>query len=235
MEKIDTRDLPRGVKLARTLFTLKDQPIRLVGGCVRDMIQGKAPKDYDLCTPAKPDAVFQILDEGGMKPFDLSNGHGTVSYVYEYDTYEITTLRVDAETDGRHATVEFVEDFALDAERRDFTFNALSADISTGKIYDYFGGVNDLMQNEVRFVGDPDKRIQEDYLRILRYFRFLGRMDNSPADDQTAAIERNVAGLDKVSGERIWMEVQKILTGPNTDYVMFHMKRTGVWDRITSR
>lgn len=235
MEKIDTRNLPRGVKLARTLFTLKHLPIRLVGGCVRDMIQGKPPKDYDLCTPAKPDVVFQILNEGGMKPFDLSNGHGTVSYVYEQDTYEITTLRVDAETDGRHARVEFVEDFALDAERRDFTFNALSADISSGQIYDYFGGVEDLRARQVRFVGDADKRIQEDYLRILRYFRFVGRMGSAPYHDQIVAIERNVAGLDKVSGERIWMEVQKILTGPDADFVMAHMKQTGVWDRITCR
>ena len=227
-----TKDTPQALYDIAGAFAHHNHRVRLVGGAVRDIVMGKQPKDWDLATDALPARTLEILEELG-KPFDLSNGHGTVSIILDGETYEITTLRVDAETDGRHAKVEFVTDFALDAARRDFTFNAMSQNILTGQVFDYFGGQQDLAENEVRFVGDPDKRIQEDYLRILRYFRFLGRMDSSPADDQIAAVERNAAGLKQISGERIWMEVKQIVTGPNADYVMFHTKQTGVWDTIT--
>ena len=203
--------------------------IRICGGAVRDLLLGKTPKDWDMCTTALPADVLTIVEKVGLRPYDLSNGHGTISFTFEGDTVEITTLRVDEKTDGRHAEVRFVDDFKLDAARRDFTFNAMSMS-SNGWVHDYFGGIEDLQNGRIRFVGDADERMKEDYLRILRYFRFLGRygVDSRSAYD-AAAIKRNLEGLKQISGERIWMEMQQIFAGPNNQKVVEVMNGLGVF------
>lgn len=226
-----TYQFPQAVHDVFAAFSWQAHEIRLVGGCVRDLVLGVQPKDWDMCTPSTPDQVTKVLEDAGYKPFDLSNGHGTVSVIIWGDTIEITTLRIDAETDGRHATVEFTTDWKKDAERRDFTWNAMSMD-ETGHVFDYFGGMDDLKYNEIHFVGNATMRIDEDYLRILRYFRFAGRFNMGMNHRDLDAIERVKAGLHLVSGERIWMEMQKILAGPNSQRIISIMERIGVLDEI---
>jgi tRNA nucleotidyltransferase/poly(A) polymerase len=226
--------LPSAVRKLADLFAQQGTEVRCVGGAVRDIVMDRKPKDWDMATPALPERTFQILEQIG-KPFDLSNGHGTVSIILDDETYEITTLRVDAETDGRHAKVEFVNDWKLDAARRDFTFNAMSMDPLTGRLFDFFGGEQDIRDKMVRFVGVPAARIQEDYLRILRFFRFACRFDFDVAPTDLAAVIQNVAGLDKVSGERIWMEIKQIVVMERAlDYIEL-MKAVGVWNQIVNR
>jgi tRNA nucleotidyltransferase (CCA-adding enzyme) len=188
---------------------------RIAGGAVRDYLLGKDPKDIDIATTAKPDSVVAIFETLGYAVIPTGLQHGTVTVVVDSEAFEITTLRIDKETDGRHAEVEFVEDWKLDAERRDFTFNAMFMD-KDGKVYDYFDGETDLKNCIVRFVGDAKARIEEDYLRIMRYFRFLGRMKTVVWDDNTSQnleiIRKLSPGLKNISGERIWAELQKILS-----------------------
>lgn len=215
---------PPAVQKAFEVFETKAE-IRICGGAVRDLLLGKTPKDWDMCTAATPDVVLYILENAGLRPFDLSNGHGTVSFVYEGDTVEITTLRVDEKTDGRHAEVRFVDDFKLDAARRDFTINGMSMSFN-GWVHDYFGGIKDLQNGIVRFVGNVEERITEDYLRILRYCRFVGRFSdfNRHQEVPHVAIKRHKEGLKQISGERIWMEMQQIFAGPQSDQVVMLMQ-----------
>jgi tRNA nucleotidyltransferase (CCA-adding enzyme) len=227
------KTLPQALFNIAGAFARHNREVRLVGGAVRDIVMGKQPKDWDMATNALPQRTMEILEEIG-KPYDLSNGHGTISIQLDGETYEITTLRVDAETDGRHAKVEFVNDWKLDAARRDFTFNAMSMDVLTGEIFDYFAGQIDLLKETVRFVGDPAKRIQEDYLRILRYFRFIGKMGFFEIDrDAFAAVRDNRAGLAKVSGERVWMEVKQMMAMECAAMLVQQMQVTGVWEQVT--
>lgn len=220
---------PVPVLIAFDAFRDKHE-IRVVGGCVRDVLSNRTPKDWDMCTTATPEETFKILDDAGLRPYDMSNGHGTICFAYENDVIEITTLRVDEKTDGRHAQVRFVNDFKLDAARRDFTINAMSMDRNY-KVYDYFRGQDDLLNQRIRFVGDADARIKEDYLRILRYYRFVGRFSSYDKIDRetAAAIFRNHNGLKQISGERIWMEMQQIF-GFNDANLLFTMKCNGVID-----
>lgn len=211
--KIALHQQPRLQKIHEA-FKANDYEIRLVGGCVRDYMLGVTPKDIDLATPAKPDEIIRIgrtIPGASVIPTGLQ--HGTVTYHIDGENFEITTLRVDVETDGRHAQVQFVEDFKLDAARRDFTFNAMSLDFD-GVVYDYFNGCDDLRNKRIRFVGDFRDRIREDFLRVLRMFRFAARfhMSHSISDDlkeflQTTEVRK---GLLSLSGERVWSELQKI-------------------------
>jgi tRNA nucleotidyltransferase/poly(A) polymerase len=225
---------PPALRVIAQAFDNADSNVRLVGGAVRDIVMGKQPKDWDMATPALPEQTMKLLETIG-KPFDLSNGHGTISIILDGETYEITTLRVDAETDGRHAKVEFVTDYEQDAARRDFTMNAMSMDIITGEVFDYFGGKMDIANRIVRFVGNPDQRIQEDYLRILRFFRFAARYNWHMDVQALFACERNAAGLNQISGERIWMEVKQIMATENADTFVKYMRDTGVWEVIINR
>jgi tRNA nucleotidyltransferase (CCA-adding enzyme) len=188
-------------------------PTRWVGGYVRDSLMGHRPKDVDLATSATPDIVSWILKVNGIQVIETGLQHGTVTAVMNGIGYEITTLRKDVQTDGRHAVVEYVSDWKEDAARRDFTFNAMSID-KWGNLFDYFGGEADLKNKIVRFVGDPNKRITEDYLRILRYLRFHSRYSfGMPFDPLIVdAIKANASGLSNISKERIWMEVSKIMS-----------------------
>jgi hypothetical protein len=186
--------------------------IRFVGGCVRDAILGVVPKDVDFCTDATPEEMREIATANKFGFIETGIAHGTATIVVNKEPFEVTTLRIDAETDGRHATVEFTRSFELDAERRDLTINAMSMDFE-GNVYDYFGGRDDLKNKVVRFVGIAELRIQEDYLRILRYFRFAARFDATMDDDtlDLFSVGETLDKLNVVSVERFWLEMSKLL------------------------
>jgi poly(A) polymerase len=186
---------------------------RLIGGVVRDSLLGVPVSDIDLATRLTPDQVMARLDAAGIKCVPTGIAHGTITAVMPIGPVEITTLRRDVATDGRHATVAFTDDWREDAARRDFTINALSADPETGQLFDYFGGREDLNAGQVRFIGEPLQRIAEDHLRILRFFRFFARFGKAAPD--TAAIEACAAranDLMALSRERIATELLKLLT-----------------------
>ncbi|HVZ08568.1 CCA tRNA nucleotidyltransferase [Rhodopila sp.] len=185
---------------------------RVVGGAVRDALLGLPVADIDLATPLAPEAAAEALRAAGIKVVPTGLAHGTVTAVVDRRGFEITALRRDVETDGRHAVVLFTEDWRADAMRRDFTINALSLD-RDGGVYDYAGGLGDLKAGLVRFVGDPATRIREDYLRILRFFRFQSRYGRSPPDAATReALRAGIPGLARLSVERVWMELRRILS-----------------------
>jgi poly(A) polymerase len=202
--------------------------VRFIGGMVRDALAGLAAADIDLGTTLTPKEVTVQGRQAGFKILPTGIEHGTVSAILATGTIEITTLRRDVETDGRRAVVAFTEDWQKDAARRDFTINALSAD-RTGEVFDYFGGVEDLAAGRVRFIGDPAERIAEDYLRILRFFRFSARFGQGEFEAAALAAIRaaapHVAGL---SGERLREETFKILLGPQPVRMLRAMKEVGV-------
>ncbi len=188
---------------------------RIVGGAVRDLIAGRAVHDVDIATPLAPTAVTRALSSAGLRVIPTGLAHGTVTALAEGAAIEVTTLRRDVATDGRHAVVAFTEDFRIDAARRDFTINAMSLS-AEGEIFDYFGGLADLAAGRVCFVGRPAERIAEDYLRILRYVRFQIRYGRSGPDAETTEALRAAAPrLTTLSAERIWSEMGRILAIPD--------------------
>lgn len=200
---------------------------RLVGGCVRDMVRGIEPKDYDLATQALPLIAKEILKKNAVPTIDTGLQHGTITAILNGMPIEITTLRVDTDTDGRHAEVEFTDSFAVDAARRDFTMNGMSIDMDD-KLYDYFGGMNDIRNERIVFIGDKYQRIREDYLRVLRMYRFSAQSFFSVP--HISITEEIKAGLKSLSVERVWSEVSKILLGSNAPDVMFDMHTSGILD-----
>ncbi len=205
---------------------------RVVGGAVRDALAGRAVADIDLATPRRPEAVTRALEAAGIRAVPTGLQHGTVTAVTADRTVEITTLRRDIETDGRHAVVAFTEDWRADAARRDFTINAMSMR-RDGAVFDYFGGIEDLRAGHVRFVGDPALRIAEDYLRILRFFRFHARYGRGAPDAAAvAAIGAGVMGLAGLSAERVWGELRRILTAPDPSVAIALMAKLGVLDAV---
>ena len=185
---------------------------RYVGGAVRDDLLDLPVSDVDLATRIEPEDVVRRLEAARIKAVPTGIDHGTVTAVSDGHAYEVTTLRRDVSTDGRRATVAFTTDWEEDAARRDFTINALSADPVSGRIFDYFGGLDDLLARHVRFIGDPLKRIAEDHLRILRYFRFHARFGAGEPD--RAALDACTAranDLMALSRERIADELLKLL------------------------
>ena len=218
-------------KLAN-IFNRGGYEIRIVGGAVRDLALNKSPKDIDLATDATPDEMQQMFDSAGVRHVPTGIEHGTITAVINGEEFEVTTLRADVETDGRRAEVEFVRSWEEDAKRRDLTYNAMSMDFE-GNLYDYHGGMDDLQDKVTRFVGDPEERIKEDYLRTLRYFRFQGRLNTPTFDRETMqAIASNTDGLKQLSVERVWMEMGKILSGSNIQQILGAMQKTGVLDAI---
>lgn len=188
---------------------------RIVGGAVRNSLLGLPVADIDLATAIPPLEVIRRLEAADIKAIPTGIDHGTVTAVASGGSYEITTLRRDISADGRHAIVAFSDDWREDAARRDFTINALYADPKSGEIYDYFGGLADLEKGDVRFIGDPEARIAEDYLRILRYFRFFAHFGRSKADQAAlTACARGAPKIMALSRERIASELIKILTLP---------------------
>jgi poly(A) polymerase len=185
---------------------------RYVGGAVRDELLKIPVSDIDLATRIRPHEVVERLERAGIKAVPTGIAHGTVTAVSDGQPVEITTLRRDVSTDGRRATVAFTDDWQEDAARRDFTLNALSADPATGEIFDYFGGLDDLRARCVRFIGDPEARIAEDHLRILRFFRFHARFGSGDPDQAAlAACTARANDLMALSRERIADEMLKLL------------------------
>ena len=193
-----------------------DGDTRFVGGCVRDTLLGIDVSDVDLATRIVPDEVIRRLEAGRIRAVPTGLAHGTVTAVIAGAPVEVTTLRRDVSTDGRRATIAYTADWREDAARRDFTINALSADPASGETFDYFGGLADLEAGHVRFIGDPLRRIAEDHLRILRFFRFHARFGrgapDAPALDACAARANDLMAL---SRERIADELLKLLALPD--------------------
>jgi poly(A) polymerase/tRNA nucleotidyltransferase (CCA-adding enzyme) len=184
---------------------------RAVGGAVRDALAGLPVADVDVAAPLPPEEIIALLSAAGCKVFETGLAHGTVTAVWEHQPIEVTALRRDVLTDGRHAEVAWTTDWHEDAARRDFTINAMSLG-ADGVLHDYFGGREDLAQGLVRFVGDPETRLAEDYLRLLRFFRFQARYGRGAPDAAALrAIRAAIPGLSRLSVERIWMEIKRIL------------------------
>ncbi|MEQ1688451.1 MAG: CCA tRNA nucleotidyltransferase, partial [Sphingopyxis sp.] len=189
---------------------------RVVGGAVRDTLSGHPVTDIDLATKLLPNDVVARLGAATIKAVPTGIAHGTITAVADGKTFEVTTLRRDVTTDGRRATVDFTDDWAADAARRDFTINALYADPVSGGVYDPTGGLADLAAHRVRFIGDAAARIDEDHLRILRYFRFHARFGSGEADAKTLTIiAAKAASLRSLSRERIADELLKLLGLPD--------------------
>jgi poly(A) polymerase len=223
---ISSPDFLSDPALAPVLAALPEA--RIAGGAVRDVLLGRPVADVDLATPRKPDAVIEALTLAGIRAVPTGLAHGTVTAVSQGRGFEVTTLRRDVETDGRHAVVAFTSDWREDAARRDFTINALSM-TRDGDVFDYFGGIADLRGGVLRFVGDPTTRIAEDYLRILRFFRFLARGAARTADPSAvAAIRAGVQGLVHLSAERVWHELSRILSAPDPGPAVRMMATLGV-------
>jgi poly(A) polymerase len=211
--KIDPPAFLADPAVVRVLDALPDA--RIVGGAVRDALAGRPVADIDLATPLLPAKVAAALTAAGIRSVPTGLDHGTLTAVANGRGFEITTLRRDVATDGRRATVAFTTDWREDAARRDFTINAMSM-ARDGTVFDYFGGAADLRAGVVRFVGDPATRIVEDYLRILRFFRFFARYGTGAPDPAAlGAIRGGVAGLAGLSVERVWHELSGVLAVPN--------------------
>ncbi len=201
---------------------------RLVGGCVRDALAGRPSADTDLASPLPPEAAAAALTNAGIRVIPTGIAHGTVTALIEARPFEITTLRRDVLTDGRHAEVAWTDDWREDAARRDFTINAMSL-APDGTLHDYFGGAADLRAGRVRFVGDAARRVAEDYLRILRFFRFQARYGaGEPDGEALAAIRAGLGGMAQLSAERIWSELKRILQAPDPAPAIQLMQDTGV-------
>ena len=186
-------------------------PARFVGGSVRDALMGRPVSDIDIATPAAPELVTALLQKARIKVVPTGIAHGTVTAVAKPRHFEITTLRRDVEPQGRRAVVAFIDDWRVDAERRDFTMNALFLD-ADGTIHDYVDGLKDVTARRVRFVGDPETRIREDVLRLLRFYRFHAQLGRPPADERARAACRKLAPLlPTLSAERVAAELLKLL------------------------
>ncbi len=224
-----TRPATRAVLKA---LTAGDAKVRFVGGCVRDAVLGRAISDIDLATDATPERVMELLKDAGLKAIPTGIDHGTVTAVSAGALYEITTLRHDVETHGRHATVAFTDDWKGDAARRDFTMNALSLEPG-GTLHDPFGGVADLRAGRVRFVGDARRRIEEDVLRLLRFFRFHAHYGTPPPDAESLSACREMAHLlPGLSAERVRAELLKLLGAPDPAPVVVLMRDEGVLEHF---
>ncbi len=200
--------------VSRLFTAFPPDTLRLVGGCVRNHLLGHAVDDIDLATQLVPDDVEATLKAAKIRCVSTGREHGTLTAVIDKVSFEITSLRKDVETDGRRAVITFTQDWAEDAQRRDFTMNALYVD-AQGVLYDPTGqGLSDLAAMRLRFIGEADQRIAEDYLRILRYFRFVAYyMGKSPLDKEALnACRQGAHGLKTLSSERVWTELKKLLS-----------------------
>ncbi|KQP42672.1 poly(A) polymerase [Methylobacterium sp. Leaf104] len=220
------------VRRVLAALAAEGEATRLVGGCVRDALLGRAGDDIDLTTTLRPQAVMAKVEAAGLRAIPTGIEHGTVTVLAGEAAFEVTTLREDVETDGRHAVVRFGRDFALDAQRRDFTINALSL-APDGTLHDTTGGIEDLKAGRVRFIGEARTRIREDALRILRFFRFHARYGAGPPDPEglSACIAARDA-LDGLSRERIRAELLKLLSAPGAPAAVEPLSETGLLMRL---
>lgn len=224
-------------KVARLLAVLDGdgEETRIVGGAVRNVLLGREVRDIDLATTARPEVTIARAGGAGFKTVPTGIAHGTVTVIVRGRPFEVTTLREDVETDGRHALVRFGRDFAADATRRDFTVNALSLR-GDGGVADEVGGLADLAAGRIRFIGEADRRIQEDYLRILRFFRFWAEYGRGPIDpDGLQAAIRGRDGLARLSRERIRAELLKLLAAPRAVEATALLEESGLLARLVGR
>lgn len=215
-------------KAVMEALAAKGGTARFVGGCVRNALMGEAVRDIDIATTETPESAKELLEAKGIKVVPTGIGHGTITAVTPTRHFEITTLRVDVATDGRRADVAFTGDWLADAQRRDFTMNALYCD-ADGTVHDPLGGREDLKARRVRFIGDPHERIREDYLRILRFFRFhafYGKGEPDAAGLRACAGERE--GLRQLSGERVRDELLKIASADEAGAAYRQMAAAGI-------
>ncbi|MGO4638131.1 CCA tRNA nucleotidyltransferase [Mesorhizobium sp. 2RAF45] len=216
--------------LQRLLAALAEggEEARVAGGAVRNTLMGQPVADVDIATTCLPEEIIRRAETEGFKPVPTGIEHGTVTVVAGGKPYEITTLRADVETDGRRAKVSFGRDWKLDAERRDFTINALYAD-ADGSVVDLVGGIADIEARRLRFIGDAEARIREDYLRILRFFRFFAWYgEGRPDAEGLKACARLKDGLAQLSAERVWSELKKLLSAPDPSRALLWMRQAGV-------
>lgn len=216
--------------LARLLSALDrdGEQARVVGGAVRNALLGADIQEFDVATTAVPDEVVRRVTDAGFKAVPTGIEHGTVTVVIDGRPFEVTTLREDVETFGRHAAVRFGREWKADAERRDFTMNALSV-TADGAVHDYVGGIADLQTRRVRFIGDATQRIAEDYLRILRFFRFHATYGHgAPDPDGLHACISARSKLERLSRERVRMELMKLLTAPHATPTLATMMESGL-------
>ena len=204
---------------------------RFVGGCVRKHLVGEAVDDIDIATILTCDEIKQRFQNTNFKIIETGIKHGTITLISDNHKLELTTLRKDLETDGRHAQVEYIDNWKLDSERRDFTINAIYMDIK-GKIFDPQNGTLDLKNNNVKFIGDPQKRIEEDYLRIIRFLRFSIQYDSVADNTTIEALKLNLNGVNKISKERILDELFKILKLRNFRNIIKYENRKLIFSLI---
>ena len=206
--------------------------VRYVGGCVRDHLINLSINDIDIATPDTPDEVIRKLNNQKIQCTTFGKDHGSIKAIIKNHTFDITSLRKDHLCDGRHAVVEYTNSWLDDAKRRDFTFNAISMSPS-GEIFDYFNGKEHIKEGNVKFIGDARDRIQEDFLRILRFFRFISLYGKNSIDPSLLSLCKEFSwGLERVSAERITSEISKILGSENPINVIYQMKSYKILDTI---
>ena len=206
------KDDPRIIYLFNSIndYSIESE-ILFVGGCVRQNILGEKVEDIDLATNLEPDEVINCLNKNKIKFIDIGKKYGTITAIIEKKKFEITSLRKDIKTDGRHAEVQYCKSWKEDANRRDFTFNSIYSNLN-GELFDPFNGRDDLLNGYVKFIGNPKNRIKEDYLRILRYIRFfLIYSKNNHSEEIKKIIKQNINGINKISKDRLLSELKKIL------------------------
>ncbi len=231
---IDINKIIKDKKIMRLFLVVKSYGgvLRFVGGCVRDAISNIKDFDIDLATDLSPDELVEACEEEGITTKPIGISHGTVGVIINGQMLEVTSLRKDIKTDGRHAVVEFTDDWSVDASRRDLTINAVYAD-EKGNVFDYFNGLSDLEGGIVKFIGNPDTRIKEDYIRILRFFRFYAEFGKTDINKKALqACIANKDGLKKISSERISQEIKKIIKSKNPEIAMKLLFENSILDSL---
>lgn len=210
------------------LETARQGGSRFVGGCVRNALRGLPADDVDIASQLTPPEILKALEAGGVRAIPTGIEHGTITAVHDGVPVEITTLRRDVETDGRRAVVAFTEDWSEDAGRRDFRLNAIYAG-ADGRVIEVIpGSVDDAVAGRVIFIGEADQRLREDYLRILRFYRFNAWYGAGIDAEGQAACARQCAGLERIAAERIWKELKRLLTAPDPSEAVLAMEESGV-------
>ena len=218
----------KGLIQLLTILNQDGEEARIAGGAVRNALFGESISDVDIATTCLPQEVMKRAEANGFRAIATGIEHGTVTVIVDGEPYEVTTLRADIHTDGRHAEVVFGRDWQADAERRDFTVNALYANLD-GEIIDLVGGLADIQSKTWRFIGDAETRIKEDHLRILRFFRFFAWYGTGRPDSEgLRACVRLKDSITHLSVERIWSELKKLFSAPDPSRALLWMRQTGV-------